>query len=386
MSTFLGIGFGPIQTGIFLAGAEGNFEKLLIAEVDNKIVDCVRANDGKVAINIATKNRVFTREIKDIEIFNPMDTEDLKKLIKAASDADEICTALPSVKFFPEISIWLSKAFALNPEKKRLLYTAENHNHAAEILAQNLKLSSPKISILNTVIGKMSCVLSSQDCKDRKLKPLTPDCPKGHLVEEFNSILISDSPDIEKRKISGLSVKRNLLPFEEAKLYGHNAVHLLLGLNAARKSLKLMSELAEYPEIISKGRRAFIDETGKALLLKWQKQKDFFTKKEFDEYAEDLLQRMLNPFLMDPVERVCRDLERKLGWDDRLVGAIRTAYAQNISSPELVQACIMAISTLFGTTKECEIRNGFKKIWPQSWTNEHKIILENIIFSLIIKE
>ena len=32
---------------------------------------------------------------------------------------------------------------------------------------------------------------------------------------------------------------------------------------------------------------------------------------------------MLNPLLADPVARVTRDPVRKLGWEDRLIGAIR---------------------------------------------------------------
>ena len=54
MSTFVGIGLGPIQTGIFLAGAaKGGFDRIVIAEVNDKL---------KAAVN-AVHSYAFTLEI-----------------------------------------------------------------------------------------------------------------------------------------------------------------------------------------------------------------------------------------------------------------------------------------------------------------------------------
>jgi len=39
---------------------------------------------------------------------------------------------------------------------------------------------------------------------------------------------------------------------------------------------------------------------------------------------------MTNPFLMDTIERVTRDPERKLGWNDRLIGTMRVAVANGV--------------------------------------------------------
>ena len=245
MRTFLGIGLGPIQTGIFLLGGQKNFDRMVVADVDAELVEKVRRAKGVISINIAEKNRVVAKKIDGLEIFNPAEPSDIEKLVKAASEADEICTALPSVKFFDKIATWLKKGFALQPERQRLVYTAENHNHAAEILSEKIGSSDAKIFFLNTVIGKMSGIVPAGECESRKLEKLTPDCSKGHLVEEFNKILISECPGIENRKVAGLTVKKNLLPFEEAKLYGHNAVHFLLGIHASEKGLSYMQELSK---------------------------------------------------------------------------------------------------------------------------------------------
>ena len=63
MSTFVGIGLGPIQTGIFLAGAaKGGFDRIVIAEVNEKL---------KAAVN-ACHSVTVTADILKMLISHPM--------------------------------------------------------------------------------------------------------------------------------------------------------------------------------------------------------------------------------------------------------------------------------------------------------------------------
>ena len=108
MSTFVGIGLGPIQTGIFLAGAaKGGFDRIVIAEVNDKLKDAVN-EVGSVTVNIAADDRVYTEVYPNVEVYNPNNPDDLKKLIDAAADASELATALPSVKFVSAGRLWKS--------------------------------------------------------------------------------------------------------------------------------------------------------------------------------------------------------------------------------------------------------------------------------------
>ena len=60
MSTFLGIGLGPIQTGIFLLGAsQGGFDRIVAADVDSAIVKAVRNDKGNLSISIDAKDKVY---------------------------------------------------------------------------------------------------------------------------------------------------------------------------------------------------------------------------------------------------------------------------------------------------------------------------------------
>ena len=52
---FVGIGFGPIQGGLFAKEAfqSGNFVRIVVAEVDAELVDAVSANNGSYYVNVA---------------------------------------------------------------------------------------------------------------------------------------------------------------------------------------------------------------------------------------------------------------------------------------------------------------------------------------------
>ena len=364
MKTFLGIGLGPIQTGIFLDGAfRGGFDRLVIADVDTALIQAVRDNGGTIQINVATNTAIRTGTVTGIEIYNPSVPDDLEKLTEAAAQADEVATALPSIAFFKYLG-WMKEGFARQPARRRFVYAAENHNHAAEEL-EKIAGSFPDTYYLNTVVGKMSCIFPAEECARRTIPALTPSSDRGHLVEEFNRILIQSCPGIETRRIQGLYDKPDLLPFEEAKLYGHNAIHFWLGLHAQQKGVQFMHELAGETALLARARTAFIQETGAALCKKRAGADELFTPAGFAAYADDLLVRMVNPFLTDRVDRVCRDLERKLSWDDRSIGAMRLVLNQEIEPNVLAEGAALAAQNLFGNDPE-KIRTGLESLWGKS--------------------
>ncbi len=379
MSTFVGVGLGPIQTGIFLSGASlGGFDRIVIAEVDEHIQQVVNACGGEITINIAGEDRVYRETFTNIEVYNPRQPTELEKLIAAAAEADELATALPSVNFFAATADWLREGFSRNPDKLRFIYTAENNNHAAEELTKAVGHSFNNTHYLNTVVGKMSGVVPAAECQKQNLATLCPSADRGHLVEEFNRILISEAPGIEKRKVQGLLVKNNLYPFEEAKLYGHNAIHFLLGILGKQAGREYMSELRELPELMQTARNAFVNESGAALCAKWDGVDSLFTPQGYQEYADDLLQRMTNPFLRDAIDRITRDLWRKLGWNDRIIGTMRVVLEQGIQPEIITRGAKLAAIELFDADPLL-IKTGLEGIWPSPWRAEQEKLFQLII-------
>jgi mannitol-1-phosphate 5-dehydrogenase len=348
--TFVGFGFGAIQAGLFLYEAfrSGNFGRLVVAEVVPSVVDAIRGDRGFYSLNIAHQEGLEFARIGPLEIYNPNLAEDLEHLIEAVAQADEIATGVPSIKYYVSTgpgSLHHILAEGLRRKAARegppaVVYTAENNNHAAEILAEQVFAEIPEqewgyiqpyVRFLNTVIGKMSGVVTDmQEILDQHLQTVTIHEQRAFLVEAFNHILISQIDFPFVRGLNMFEEKANLLPFEEAKLYGHNATHALAAYMGAIRGVQHISDLREFPELMDFLYAAFTEESGRALIAKYQGFDPLFTLGGYDQYATDLLYRMTNPFLRDTVERVGRDPVRKLGWDDRLVGTMRLALHQGV--------------------------------------------------------
>ena len=371
--TFVGFGFGAIQAGLFLYEAfrSGGFSRLVVGEVAPDAVDTLRRNAGHYAVNIAHRDRVEAANVGPVQIENPGDPRGLSRLVDAVAQAEEISTAVPSVRFYTgpgpgSIHRILAEGLrkkALDGGPRAVVYAAENHNHAAEILEAAVFGEIPipeqtrvheRVCFLNTVIGKMSGVVADAgEAHARNLAAVTPGSTRAFLVESFNRILISQVTFRETaaepqfgRGISVFVEKQDLLPFEEAKLYGHNATHAMAAYLCSLRGFQYIADLPRDPLLLGLIRDAFLQESGEALIRKYAGKDRLFTPEGYREYALDLLERMTNPFLQDSVERVGRDPQRKLGWDDRLVGTMRLALQQNVTPRRYAMGTAAALATL----------------------------------------
>jgi mannitol-1-phosphate 5-dehydrogenase len=393
--TYVGFGFGAIQAGLLLyeAFGSGAFSRLVVAEVVPEVVAAVRRANGLFAVNIAHADRVQTVSVGPVEIEDPAGTPDRRRLIEAIAGAEEIGTAIPSVTYY--VSEGLGSLHCILAEGLRrkaagngpraVVYTAENHNHAAEILASRVMQEIPeaerdavhsRVRFLNTVIGKMSGVVSDPDqMAEQGLTPITPAGERAFLVEAFNRIFISkiefDATPAEppfRRGIRVFEEKENLLPFEEAKLYGHNATHALAAYIGAVSGVERIADLRNLPGTLAFLRAAFIEESGAALILRHGGTDPLFTREGYTAYADDLLARMTSPYLRDTVERVGRDPARKLGWDDRLVGTMRVALRQGIEPWRYAFGAAAALATMAPATLDEDTSVGalLKPLWREA--------------------
>lgn len=374
---FVGFGFGPIQSGLFVPEAfkSGNFKRIVIAEIDQKLVDAVRANNGSYSVNIASSGGISSEKIDGIEMLNPSIDSDREELIIALSQATEIVTSLPSVNFYDmgenSVASLIKNGLKNSTAPATIIYAAENNNHAAEILEEKTG-TFDRCQYLNTVIGKMSQVLNDkQEIEDKKLETIAPCFDRAFLVEAFNKILVTkcNVPDFTP----GIKVfleKENLMPFEEAKLFGHNAIHALLAYLGAGKGYSKMAELKNDSELMPVARDAFIHESGGALVKKYADLNDeLFTEAGFNAYAEDLLDRMTNPYLSDPIDRAARDPQRKLGLNDRIFGTMALCLEQGI---EPVNMALGAAAGIIYYIKQADldIDTSCKEVLSQLWQDQ----------------
>lgn len=407
--TYVGFGFGPIQAGLFAyeAFTSGNFRRLVVAEVLPDVVAAVRRSNGYFSVNIAHPNRVEHAKLGPIEIENPSQELDRRRLIKAIADATEIGTAIPSVKYYvSEGPASLHRVLAEGLRKKvtlrgprSVVYAAENNNHAAEILEAATLSEMPlsmqtairaRVQFLNTVIGKMSGVISDAGIiREHGLTPLTPEDKRAYLVEVFNKILISrievfdDDGEVPfRRGIEVFEEKEDLFPFEEAKLYGHNATHALAAYVGALIGARRIADLNAIPGARAFLHAAFIEESGEALVRKHVGVDPLFTPEGYEHFADDLLDRMTNPFLLDTVVRVGRDPSRKLGWNDRLVGTIHVALSQGVEPLRYAFGAAAALAMLDSSILDqvFPARELLEPIWGDTSATEGEVdaVLERI--------
>lgn len=396
MSTFVGFGFGAIQAGLFLYEAQqsGAFARLVVAEVLPERVRALRATRGYYSVNIAHADRIEVAQVGPVDVYNPNDAEDRTALLHALAAASEAATALPSVKLYggdPRasagglIAAGLQRKAALHGPPLTL-YCAENHAQAAQLLrrAVGAACADPalpaRVNFLDTVIGKMSGIVPAAG----GLAPMMPGVDAAFLVEAFNRILVggvegagSAGPgawaDAFVRKLSIFAHKQDLAPFEAAKLYCHNAGHATAGYLGLQAGLTRMDQLAEAPDILAVTRRAMVDEAGAALVANHAGKDPLFTDSGMAAYADDLLQRMVNPYLRDGIARVTRDPARKLGWDDRLIGAMRMALAGGIAPDALAQGALAAFHAWQTETgRESSGPAAIRRLWPPTADREEQ--------------
>lgn len=396
--SYVGFGFGAIQTGLFLPVAQksGNFDRLVIAEIDPALVQGVRENQGMYSCNIAHSDRVEFITLEGVEMLNPTDADDRESLVQAIAEADELGTALPSFHLYDEKPAPVARLLAegLTRKTKRptlppaVVYAAENDARAATRLEALCWDHAPagfgeKVVFSETVIPKMCTVVEDPTrIESEGLVPLFPGASRAILVEAFDQILVeAQAPAGFERGMSSFVEKRQLDPFAQTKFLGHNAVHAWLGYLAESEGLVLMSEVGKRDDLMRRALDVFEKEVGPGLIHAHARTGDsLFTNEGMLAYARDALQRMVNPFLNDPIERVTRDPVRKLGWEDRLIGSMRLAIEAGVTPVLLAEGAQLALERAAMETQSSP-EKVLADIWPKHLGKEERQGILSLLLS-----
>ena len=339
--TYIGFGFGPIQAGLFVHEARraGDFDRYVISEIDPALVSALRRSGGSCTLNLARPQSVEPVKVEGVELYDPRVPEDRAVLAAAIAEATHGVTAVGSVGDYARPGAENIPDLLIEGLRRRkraeplVLYAAENDNRAAEILGNAFRARAPlglgeRLAPVNTVIRKMcGKITEPAEMAEPGRARLTPQADRALLMEECNEVLVRrPNAGGPGRGLTFLQEKTDLAPFAEAKLYGYNAVHALVAYLGALRGHRTVAEAGRDAPILDAARRAFIDESGAAMIRRHGHTGDpLFTPPGFRAHAGNVLERMVCPHLHDLVERVGRDPRRKLGWDDRLCGAMRLA-------------------------------------------------------------
>jgi mannitol-1-phosphate 5-dehydrogenase len=236
-------------------------------------------------------------------------------------------TALPHV--YPSIAAGLARRTALGSGPLDIII-CENMRGAAEAMyegvAEHLPTDFPVREMLGaseTSIGKMVPIMHEAD---RARDPLLV------FAEAYNTLIcdgaafLNPVPDVPE-----LDPKRNMKPYVDQKLFVHNLGHALCAYlsHLEAPELVLTWEAVEHPRI-GAAVRAGMTESTTALIAAYPEE---FNEANQGELVDDLISRFGNHALGDTIYRVGRDVQRKLGRQDRIIGAARFDARHGVSAP-----------------------------------------------------
>ena len=214
---------------------------------------------------------------------------------------------------------------------------AENLRNAAEFMHQELKELLPesypldeRVGLIETSIGKMVPIMRKKDMEADILQV---------FAESYNTLIL------DKRafknpipEIQGLAPKENMKAWVDRKLFVHNLGHATsayLGYLTHPESTYLYEVLSDN-DLKEKVRNTML-QAAEILLKKYP---DEFTIESLTEHIDDLLRRFQNKALGDTIFRIGCDLQRKLGMEDRLAGAIHLACELKLPYDLILKALV----------------------------------------------
>lgn len=298
---------------------------VVFIDVDRRIIDELnKKRQYKVMVKDKEQETIVVKNVRGVYAL------DLEQVSNEVMEADLLSTAVGKDALsglIQPIARGLEKRKNESPSRPLDIIICENMIDAASFFKKYLRreLSSnfpieKYVGLVETSIGKMVPIMSE---KHRKRDPLLV------FAEAYNTLIVDKNgfkgmiPDIP-----GIDPKENMKAYVDRKLYIHNMGHAVLSYTAFvfRNSYRFIWEAAYDNDLHGITKNAMW-ESGKALIKGYP---DEFNEKDIEENIDDLLLRFGNRALGDTIYRAGRDLYRKLGPDDRLIGSVTLCLKHDI--------------------------------------------------------
>lgn len=289
----------------------------------NKEVISKLNSDKEYPVDIVSNDGVEEKIVKNVY---GIDGTDIELVSNEIASADIMATAIGVnvLKFIAKpIALGLKKRFLANKEPFNIII-CENLIGADEYLKALIKEQLPEFSDrIDSEIGFVEASIG-------RMVPVVPEDKKmGNVlrvyVEPYN-ILPVDS-NAFKGEIPNVS---NLYPYSpfnlfiQRKLFMHNMSHATCGYLGYLKNYEYIYQAVNDIDIKYVAYKSLLQS---AMAVAKENGADI---SELISHAENLIYRFKNIELGDTVERVGKDTIRKLGSNDRLVGALILAEKHNL--------------------------------------------------------
>ncbi|GGI44563.1 mannitol-1-phosphate 5-dehydrogenase [Paenibacillus marchantiophytorum] len=325
-------GAGNIGRGfIGLLLSQAGYE-VLFSDVNDSLVEQLKerksytvrlANEAQEAFHVSNVSAINGKQADDVA--------------EAVAQADLVTTAV-GVNILKHIAAGIAKGIELRLNRG----AAPLHIIACEnAIGGSTQLKGHVYSHLSADMReKADAIIAFPDAAVDRIVPLQHhEDPLQVTVEPFYEWVIDESQMLEGfHRIEGVHYVKQLEPYIERKLFTVNTGHCSAAYLGYLHGFDTIQAAMANPQIAALVRHV-MEETG-SLLIK----KHGFDQAQHDSYIDKILNRFLNPYLIDEVARVGRSPIRKLSVNDRLVRPALQAYDLGMKPAYLAMAMAAAFS------------------------------------------
>ncbi len=311
---------------------------------------------NEAVLRALNERREYTVEIRDrepraivVRNVRAVDGRDTEAVARELADCDVAATAV-GPGYLRHVYPAIARGLELRAEASGApldVILAENLREAAAVVREAVREQLPpgfpieeRLGLVETSIGKMVPIMSpEEEARD----------PLLVYAEAYNT-LICDARGFlcGVPPVPGLDAKQNIKAYVDRKSFIHNLGHALCAYFAHLEAPELAyTWQAVEHERIGAATRAGMWESARALIGAYP---DEFDEANQGEHIDDLLSRFCNRALGDTIYRVGRDVQRKLGPEDRVIGALRFDAEHHVEAP--VTTLCAAAGMLFRATDE----------------------------------
>jgi len=305
--------------------------------------ELVKELNKKRAYKLVIKKNDLPDEIILIENLRAIDGCDKEAVIREIIDTDIIATAVGKYAL-PQIVPVIAQGLQLRYKKRGKnpldIIVAENLRNVAHYLRKELKsyLSQEYpfdelVGLIESSIGKMVPLMKEEDKKKDLL---------WIFAEPYNTLIV-DKKGFKNPlpPISNLWPVENIKAYVDRKLFIHNLGHSVSAYFGYQydSEIRFIYEALEVPEIY-KIVRECMEQSAVALNRTYPKD---LALQDLQNHIDDLLFRFQNKSLGDTIFRVGRDLHRKLGKNERLIGPMLLAQRQGTPYNKVKRAFYAAL-------------------------------------------
>ena len=199
----------------------------------------------------------------------------------------------------------------------------------ARVPEQERERVSENLGLAEAVVARMVPLVTEED---RKRDPLYV------AVEPYNVLPVDATAFVgTPPEIYNVQPIADIEAYQARKLFAFNAAHAIFAYTGYQRGFRYVWEAVEDAEVRSLVQRALSESLG-ALARKFS-----LPLGQLKEEADDFVTRFGNRNLGDTIRRVGRDPVRKLGPDERLIGAARLALSQGITPEAIVTGIVAAL-------------------------------------------